>query len=285
MAIKKVAIIGVGLIGGSLGMALKDLGHVAKVVGVSRNEKHLKTAVEKKAIDEGTTDPATAVLDADLVVITTPIQTIIPTLKKIVPYLKKGAIVTDVGSTKEQIVLDAEKIMPEGCFFIGSHPMAGSERSGIEAAHTFLFDNAVWIFTPTANTDLKALDKLRIFLKKLDVRPLVLRPEIHDKVVAAISHLPYLAACSVVSVLAEEKEYKKEMLELASSGFRDTTRVASSLTEWGLSICQTNKTAMLEVLDKMIRSLQETKKMVQMDRQDELLKYFEKIKKFREGMF
>jgi len=181
MAIKNVTIIGVGLIGGSLGISLKDLGLATKVVGVSRSQEHLNRAIEKQAIDEGTTDCVAAVREADLVILATPIESIIPILSKIAPHLKPGAIVTDVGSTKLQIVSEADVIMPKGCFFIGGHPMAGSEHSGIDAARAFLFDNAVWVFTPTLKSNIEALEKLKKFFNKLDIRPLVLKPEVHDK--------------------------------------------------------------------------------------------------------
>jgi len=285
MSIKNVTIIGVGLIGGSLGMSIKDMDIAENVMGVSRNEDHLRLAVDKKAIDEGTTDMAAAVLEADLVVLATPIDAIIPALKKVVPYLKPGALVTDVGSTKQQIVEAAESLMPDGCYFVGGHPMAGSERSGIEAAHTFLFDNAVWVFTPTANTHLPALDDLKTFLGRLDIRPLILKPDIHDHVVAAISHLPYIAACSLVKVLANEKEFQKEMLALASSGFRDTTRVASSSPEWGKNISLVNKQAVLQSIANFRQTLQEIEQSIETGREEELLTLFASIQSFRTKIY
>ena len=283
--ISNVTIIGIGLIGGSLGISLKDIDKVQKVIGVSRSEEHINEAIDKKAIDEGTTDLASSVLNADLVIIATPIESIIPTLKKITPYLKQGVIVTDVGSTKQLIVSEADPLMPIGTYFIGSHPMAGSDRSGIESARAFLFDNAVWVFTPTENTNRVALDNLQQFLSQLDIRPLILKPDIHDKVVSTISHMPYLVASSLVKLIQFEPDYQSEMLSLAASGFRDTTRVANSPAEWGKSICLTNKQSLMSGIKEMQSVLKDIEALIANDDEKAILDYFNTIRNFREKMF
>ena len=163
--------------------------------------------------------------------------------------------------------------------------MAGSEHSGIMAARTFLFDNAVWVLTPTPRVPHEVVETLRTFLLQLDVRPLILAPDVHDQIVAGISHLPYLMACSLVHTVMTAQPLQQEMLTLASTGFRDTTRVASSLPEWGKDICVTNKKAILAGISSLKKNLAEMEKQIKNGNPEKLEAWFGKVKQFRDGMY
>jgi len=286
MTFNKVSIIGIGLIGGSIGMAVKDLGLSELVVGFSRKDSHLQKAIDKKAIDVGSTNLKTCINDADLVILATPIAVIIPTLKEICPSLKDGAIVVDVASIKQEIVEQADKIVTQNIHFVGTHPMAGSEHSGINAARKFLFDNAVWAFTPSKKTNLNALEKVKSYFQALDTHPLVIDPKTHDQVVATISHLPYFIACSLIKTISDEKKYQSQMKELAASGFRDTTRVAASPSNWGNDIAIFNKEAILESIKNFKEALSKIEKEIKNETEpNNLDKLLASIQKFREDMY
>ncbi|MCX5749606.1 MAG: prephenate dehydrogenase/arogenate dehydrogenase family protein [Candidatus Saganbacteria bacterium] len=283
--IKTVAIIGMGLIGGSLGMAIKNKDLAEKVIGVSRNADHLKEAKAKEALDEFTIDPIEASRDADLVFVTTPIRTIVPIVKTIFPVVKKGCIITDVGSSKLEIVGELESISPEGIFFIGGHPMAGSERSGIKAATKFLFEGTNYCLTPTGKTDKEALKKLIAFIENFDVRISVIPPDLHDIAVAGISHMPLAVAASLVNMVCDMKEAKTEMLALASSGFRDTTRIAAGSVEMGRDMFTTNKKAVLKMIKEFKASLEKIEAVIEEGDAEKITAELEKAKKLRTDMY
>ncbi|MFA4844865.1 MAG: prephenate dehydrogenase/arogenate dehydrogenase family protein, partial [Candidatus Margulisiibacteriota bacterium] len=187
----RIAIIGLGLIGGSIGLGLKRSGvQDLKIVGIPRREETLTAAKAMGAIDEGTTDHSKGVSDADLVFICTPLNLILPVINEISKSLKKGAIVTDVGSSKYEIVSAAEKAMPKGVFFVGGHPMAGKETTKLEAAEAELFRNKTWVITKTSKTSQKALEKIKQVVGWLGGSVLEMDTKTHDLVVAGISHLP-----------------------------------------------------------------------------------------------
>jgi prephenate dehydrogenase len=254
MKTKKVTIIGLGLIGGSLAMAIKKRKSSVGVIGTSRRASTIKKALRRKIIDKGIKDFRRAVSGSDLVIICTPINRILPTLKIISRHLKKGAIVTDVGSTKAMIVKGAEKILPKHVKFVGGHPMAGKELTGLDAASANLFDGTAYILTPTKKTDRGALKSLEVFLKILKVKVLRLSPEVQDKLVAGISHLPLAVAASLVSTVAGSRDRGK-FAAVASSGFRDTTRVASGSPIMGVDLFVTNRKAVLKMIGLFKKSL------------------------------
>lgn len=282
---KTIAIIGMGLIGGSLGMAIKNKDLADKVIGVSRNIEHLKEAKSKDALDEFTIDMVEASRDADLIFVTTPISFIAPTVKTIASVVKKGCIITDAGSSKSQIVYEIENSIPQDINFIGGHPMAGSDASGITAATKFLFEEANYILTPTAKTNKDALDKLKHFLEKLDVQLFLMPPEKHDIVVAAISHMPLAIAVSLVNAIFDEKENKEDMIKIASSGFRDTTRIAAGNIEMGKDMFITNKDAVLQMISKFKKSLDELEQAIKESDKDKIILGLEKAKKLRVDMY
>jgi prephenate dehydrogenase len=241
---RRVAIIGVGLIGGSLGLTLRKFSLAEVVVGAGRNLENIHLAVKRGALHQGYNTAAEAVLNAELVFLSTPVKAIIPTLKEILPYLSSGTIITDAGSTKAEVVRQAENILPADIFFIGGHPMAGSEQGGITAASDCLFDKALYIFTPPKKTSFTALAKLKTLAKNLGARAVEMTPEKHDCVMAAISHLPHLVAASLVNTLLAFPD-KEQFLSLAAGGFKDTTRIAAGSPEMWRDIFLSNQEMVL----------------------------------------
>ncbi|MFA5881531.1 MAG: prephenate dehydrogenase [Eubacteriales bacterium] len=260
---EKVAIIGVGLIGGSLGMALGSRGLAGTIIGVNSNPVSLQLALEAEAIHEGTLELEIAVSDADLVVIATPVGLTVDFIRRIVPFIKPGCIVTDVGSTKAEIVREAQKMMPPGTFFVGGHPMTGSEITGVRGADRYLFENAVYILTPAADTPRAAIKKVRKLVDSLGAKVIEIDPEEHDLMVAAVSHLPHFIAATLVNTVGEIQKDHEGLLMLAAGGFRDTTRVASGSPLMWKDICLTNKDNILKVLHKFREVLDETCQMIE----------------------
>jgi len=260
---EKVCIIGVGLIGGSLGMALCSRKLAKRVIGVDINTDELQLAMELEAIHEGSIDPASAAADADLVVIATPVGLTVEMVKKIAPVVKKGCIVTDVGSTKAQIVREAEMLMPSGTFFVGGHPMTGSETAGVKGADRYLFENAAYILTPSAVTDQAAVNAAERLALAVGAKVVKIDPQEHDLMVAAVSHLPHLVATVLVNTVGEIQKDHNDVLMLAAGGFRDTTRVASGQPLMWRDICITNRGKILEVLDRFSNALQETRHFIE----------------------
>lgn len=283
--IKTVTIIGMGLIGGSLGMAIKNKDLAEKVIGVSRNIEHLKEAKAKDALDEYTIDPIEASKDSEIIFVSTPIATIVPTIKTICSTVKKGSIITDVGSSKAEIVAQLEDIVPEGVFFIGGHPMAGSERSGINAATKFLFEGTNYVLTPTDRTDNEALKILSLFIEKLDVNLYTISPDVHDIAVAGISHMPLAVAVALINTVCDTKQAKEEMIDLASSGFRDTTRIAAGSIEMGRDMFVTNKKAVVTMLKEFRLSLEKLESLIEEGNVEKIIAELEKARKLRTEMY
>jgi prephenate dehydrogenase len=256
----KVAIIGLGLIGGSIGLALKERSKDIKVVGIPRREETIREALDRGAVDEGTTDHRKGVRDADIVFICTPINRIIPILKEIASEVKNGAVVTDVGSTKESIVSQAEKIMPKDAYFVGGHPMAGKEEVKLEAAEPGLFEGKTWILTATPKTSKKALETVKEVVRLLGGLVVRMEPKLHDLAVAGISHMPLALAAALVNTIGDSKKGKQEMRLCAASGFRDTTRIASGDPILGVDMFTTNKKAVLKMISGFKKSLSRLEK-------------------------
>lgn len=254
---KKIAIIGVGLIGGSLGLAIKRLSHPPQVIGVARHQKTLDKALEKGAIHKGTISLKDGVAQADLVFVATPVGTIVEIVKEISPYLKAGAIITDVGSTKSNIIFQIEEFLPGHLKFIGGHPMTGSEHQGVEYADASLFENSYYILTPTPKTDTEAFRHLHSLLSALGANVLAVDGEKHDKIVATVSHLPHVIASTLMNLALRQAGERENLLLLAAGGFRDTTRIAASNWEMWLDICFENREAILEDLEEFQLLLRE----------------------------
>lgn len=279
--LRRVCIIGIGLVGGSLGLALRSLPEPPEVVGVARRDETISQAVALGAVDEGTLDVAQGVSEADLVFIATPVGAIVPMLERIAPSVSVGAIVTDVGSTKTSIVRAAEGILVERCSFIGGHPMAGSERQGVEAASGSLLSGAHYLLTPTPRTDMEAFKKLHSILTQMGAHVLALDPETHDRVMAAISHLPHLASSGLVSVATQTTRESARLLLLAAGGFRDATRIAAGNPSMWADICLDNRQAIIEVIESYRQELSDMAGLIEVGDREALLGKLEEAKKAR----
>ncbi|MDD4179547.1 MAG: prephenate dehydrogenase/arogenate dehydrogenase family protein [Candidatus Margulisbacteria bacterium] len=280
-----IAIIGLGLIGGSLGLALKRAGQASlKITGVPRREETIKLALQLGAIDEGTTDLAKGVADADLVFVCTPINLIIPIITEIAPKLKKGAIVTDVGSSKYEIVSQAEKLMPKGVYFVGGHPLAGKETTKLEAAEAGLFSNRTWVLTRTSKTSKKASEQVEQVVGLIGGLVVGMEPKIHDHVVAAVSHMPLAVAAALVNTVAGE-EQKELMTKCVASGFRDTTRIASGDPILGVDMFKTNKKSVLKMIGAFKKSLTNLEKMIREGDGEKIREELTKAKQFRDAIY
>jgi prephenate dehydrogenase len=251
----RVAILGLGLMGASLGMALRAAGLSQSVAGYDAVAGVAERARALGAVDVASAGVADAVAGADLVVLAAPVLAIRSLLAQIAPYLVPHAIVTDVGSTKAEMVAWAGELLPAPERFVGGHPMAGREQSGVEAAESGLYRGCTWCLTPTPHTATAVLQRVQDLVADLGARPYILEPERHDAAVAAVSHLPLLAATALVLTAANSPAWS-DGRALAAGGFRDTTRVASGDPHMARDICLTNSSSMLACLDAYIAVLQ-----------------------------
>jgi len=239
-----VAIVGVGLIGGSLGMALKQRRLARRVVGIGRSEERGDKAMALGAIDAGTTALAEGVAEADMVVLCTTVGHIAAVLPDVLELIKPGAVVTDVGSTKGAIVAQAGG----AAYFVGGHPMAGSEQTGVEAATPYLFEEATWAITPAATSDSQAVRTVERFAQSVGAATLILSPEAHDLMLAVTSHLPHVLASALMRQAQKTQEAHPQTQQLTAGSFADATRVAASSPELWRDVCLTNQTALLSAL-------------------------------------
>ncbi|HUU29943.1 MAG TPA: prephenate dehydrogenase [archaeon] len=253
-----VAVLGVGLIGGSLALSFKRSGLVGRVLGVSRPQT-IEKALEAGVIDKGFSRDETeqAVQDADLVILSTPVKVIISQLARISSALKHGATVTDAGSTKRAIVQAALENLPSSVHFVGGHPMAGAESTGVESADPFLFQNAMYVICPARETDREAAQKYSKLVTAVGARVLIMSPERHDRIAASISHLPQIVAVGLMNLAADCNEKDPNTLRLAAGGFRDLTRIASSPFEIWRDICATNADQIKELISGLIKNLEQ----------------------------
>ena len=249
----KLAIIGVGLIGGSLGLCLKDkLGDKIFITGLCRSETSMQLAMKLGAVDLATSDLKKVVEDADIVFLSPPVLQIVPMVKKILPYLKSGAILTDAGSTKKFISQELEKILPQDIFYIPGHPMTGREKSGVEAASKNLFQNKAYVIIEDKNIPPEIYDKLMQVLRLTDAKFIGLEIDKHDRCASIISHVPPVTAAALVTLLNRAGDDLPSCLKLIGGGFKDTTRIASSNADMWADICMTNS----EEISKDLRELQ-----------------------------
>jgi prephenate dehydrogenase len=265
---KNISIIGMGLIGGSLGLALKKKApNKYRITGLGRHIQKLKTAKQMKAADVVTIDEAAGVKDADIVVICTPVNVIAATVKNILPFVKAGAIITDAGSVKGSVLKEVQKVLQlsqisnlKSVAFVGAHPMAGSEKYGITAARAGLYEGATVVLTPENSTSKKALGEVKAMWKDAGANTLCLGASAHDKIVALVSHLPHVIAFNLCAELDKLTKTSKLAPKLAAGSFKDLTRVASSNpSDWAV-ICGANKTALSDAIDSFIKELRAVKR-------------------------
>lgn len=245
-----MAVVGVGLIGGSIGLAVRERGLARQVIGIGRRTASLQQAVERRAIDRFATDLAAGVTEAELVIVCSPVETIPTLVVDIANHCPPQAIITDVGSTKQAIVTDvARQLSSHRATFIGSHPLAGSEKTGVAHARAELFDGRTVVLTPTADTPAAACDRLQSFWSGLGARVVRMSPADHDAALAATSHLPHVIAALLAAVTPAE------YLALTATGWLDTTRIAAGDIELWQQILRQNRASVLQCLDQFAKVL------------------------------
>jgi len=276
---KRVLIVGVGLIGGSLGLALKRKGFKGTIIGVD-DPVVLEQAKQRKVVDEAfpREQLETAAKNVNLIFLCTPIVEIIRLLQMLGKFVKPNTLITDVGSTKRKIVEAANIHLPADCDFIGGHPMAGSEARGVEAADAFLFENTTYVLTPSRPINEVTRKALGELLEMIGAKVLLLLPTLHDEIAAAVSHLPQMASVALMNLIANRQEESPYFLKMAAGGFRDMTRIASSPYSVWEPIRQTNADMIATFIDAYIIELQKVKDILLSPR---LEGYFEKAARKR----
>jgi len=280
---KKITLVGVGLVGGSLGMALRQRRLAKSVVGFVRRAASVTGCKKQGAVDLATRDLGRAVEGADLIVLCTPIAQMRGLVEQMLPALDVGVIVTDVGSVKGSVVRELEPLLERvGASFVGSHPMAGAERTGVSAAQADLFRGAVCVVTPTKRTNPAALRSVQRLWRAVGGRVTEVSPELHDALVSRSSHLPHLVAVALASSVLDPHR-PKSLSQLCANGFRDTTRIASGSPEMWRDIALANRKHLRVALDEFVRELQRLQTMLRRGRAAEISRLFETAKRQRDA--
>lgn len=278
---ERMSIVGLGLIGGSLALALKKAKlKDIEIVGFDRSWEAGNRAKRLGAVDRVAADLPQAVNDAAMVIVATPILAIRDVLEEIGPHLRDGCVVTDTGSTKAKVLEWARELLPDSAHFIGGHPMAGKEKSGIDEAEAELFADRPYCLIPTVTAGERAINTVVGLVQLVGARPLFIDPEEHDSYAAAVSHLPLMVSASLFS-LAKKSDAWPEMANLAGSGFRDLTRLASGDPEMAHDISLTNRENIVHWLDRMIGELGSYRDLIQGD-EEELFKALARVQMDRD---
>ena len=279
----KITLVGVGLLGGSLGLAIKRRRLARRVEGYVRRVASVVECRKVRAVDRATEDLSGAVTDADLVILCTPLAQMLPLVKQMLPALRRGAIVTDVGSVKVSVVKQIESLVAKaGAYFVGSHPMAGAEKTGVSAARANLFVGAVCVVTPTRKSNKAAVQKLERFWKSIGARPLILTPETHDALVSRSSHLPHVVAATLASHVLGPAQ-PKHQAALCANGFRDTTRIASGSPEMWRDIALANRRNLTKAVNALIADLRKLQRSLAKADAKAVTDFFETAKRRRDA--
>jgi prephenate dehydrogenase len=277
----RVAIIGVGLLGGSIGLALKAGGLCGKVLGVGRSRASIETGLQIGAIDEACDEPSEAAAAADLIVVCTPVGSVAGIVAEMEGRIDDDCIITDVGSTKLEIIQGIEPLTRAGARFVGSHPMAGSEKKGVRYASADLFDGANIFVTPTVATDPTLAETIEEMWERFGGIVTTLDPRTHDRVVARTSHLPHIAASLLVANL---RALDADMGELLGKGFLDTTRIASSDPEMWAQICLSNPEEIREAVVDLRADLEEFEMFLDEGEYEKIFEFFQSMKLMRDSL-
>ena len=274
----RLVIVGIGLIGGSFGLAARRAGLAREIIGVARRQSTLDKAVEVGACDAATSDVAAAATGADLVLLAPPVGQMKQICRQIAPLVADGAIITDAGSTKSEIVEICEPLL-QNAHFIGGHPMAGSEQTGVEAARADLFEKARWILTPTAQTDANALKHLISIIESMGAQVLTMEAQQHDEILAVTSHLPHMTAAALMHVFAKLND--PNAARVVANGWRDSTRIAAGGAEMWRDIALANRGELLNALDEMDASLKQFRAALENENGDAIENWLETAAKLR----
>ncbi|MBI4652528.1 prephenate dehydrogenase [Candidatus Desantisbacteria bacterium] len=280
----KITIIGLGLIGGSIALSLKEKNKNIQITGIGRNEANLKKAKDKNIIDQYYLNPGDGVGDSDLIILATPVKTICSMISDIAPFVKKGAVITDVGSSKSSIINYVDKIKDKNFIFVGSHPMAGSEKKGVDNAAPNLFLNSICFVTKNKQTDPYFLNKIKELWIILGAAIIEISPEDHDNIVALTSHLPHILAVALVNMVYDQNKNNQQIKLGISSGFKDTTRIASGDPDMWKDICISNKTFILKKINDLRLELFKMETLIQMEDEEGLYKKFYNAKHCRDNL-
>jgi len=272
----KITIVGVGLIGGSIGLAIKKKRLAKEVIGVGHRASSIKKAIKKRTIDRGTLNLREGVRGTDIVILAAPVLTIPKLARKMAGSLKRGSIVTDVGSVKSYLTDQLEGVFPRGVHFVGGHPMAGSEKRGVDKAKADLFKSSLCILTKTKRTDRRALAKVKNLWEDLGAEIILLSPQTHDRFVSEISHLPHMVVFAMLNSI------NTGSLRFASTGFFDTTRIASSDARIWKDIAISNKREILNSIDKFKKELLLIEKSIKENDSEKLISIFSRARKKKE---
>lgn len=259
MFFEKTAILGVGLIGASIALAIREKGLSNTIHGYGRNEVNLNRAKRLGIIDDYSMEPAVTIREADLIVLAVPVGVLKKIAGEIGPSLKEGALVTDAGSVKGSLVYNIESCIPAGSYYIGSHPIAGSDKSGIDDAKAGLFNKALCIITPTGNSDKDALRKVAALWSAFGGRVEFIDPYEHDRIYAAVSHLPHVIAYALVNTL---KDFNADYIKYAGQGFKDTTRIAMSSPELWRDIATYNRDNLVKLMGLLKENITNMEKLL-----------------------
>jgi prephenate dehydrogenase len=279
---QKITIVGVGLLGGSIGLAVRRRRLAGEVAGYVRRAASLKDCERAAAVDYATTDLLAAVSNADFVILCTPLAQMRSLAEQILPALKRGAIVTDVGSVKAGVVRELESVIAKaGAHFVGSHPMAGGEKMGVLAARADLFDHAVCIVTPTKKSNAAAVRNLEQFWKSLGARTVKLAAAEHDRRVSRASHLPHVVAAALAGMVLDPKQ-SPALAGLCATGFRDTTRIASGSPEMWRDIALANRQNLSQAVDALAGELKKFQAQLMRGDEQAVEKFFATAKQRRD---
>ena len=282
----KIAVVGVGMIGGSIAIAAKKKGIAREILGIDINKRNLDEA-KKSGIIDTALDFKSGTIDLQkvgLIIVATPVKSIAGVIKKLLPGLSSGTIITDTGSVKESVTKSIERIFPKGVFFVGGHPIAGSELSGVKSASPDLFTGAKVILTPTGETSSLALRKVKEFWTRIGGKVILMKPKEHDRVFAAVSHLPHILAFSLVNTLAEVNFNNQNLFKFAGEGFKDFTRIAQSNPSMWHDIVLENKVQILNSMDHFMSTFEKIKSLIEKSEGKKIRKEFSKAQKLRKKL-
>ena len=281
----KVALIGLGLIAGSLSLAIRKQGLAGKVAGYAKTAETRRIAAEIDLCDEICDTAAEAVKDADLVVLCVPVGAMASVMAEIAPHLKKGTVVSDVGSVKRATIEAVVPLLPEGVTFIPAHPLAGTEHSGPKSGFPELFENRWCLFTPLEGTDPEDLQKLEALWQAVGANLTEMDPDHHDLVLAVTSHVPHLIAYTMVGVADDlSRVTDQEVINYSAAGFRDFTRIAASDPTMWRDVFLNNKDATLEILGRFTEELFDLQRAIRRGDSDQLFDYFTRTRAIRRGI-
>jgi len=287
MIFSRICIVGLGLIGGSLTKAIKRKHPDCFIVAIDSNKESLEAALEDKVADYVTGNLAEGVKGADLVFLCTPIHTMTSIIKEVMPLLDENTIITDVASTKQNIIEVAQKVYSSGlsrAVFIGGHPMAGTQYSGYHASLPHLFENAYYVLTPLDSTPAWALNSLSEFLFSIGALPLVIDAKKHDRIIGAVSHLPHVVAAALVNTVKDMDDSSHLCERLAAGGFRDITRIASSNPKMWKNISLANKNELISLINYINKYLADFCTMLDKDKASDIEDFFTSAKVYRENL-